>query len=569
MGKDFNMAREQLAQSEDFGYQEQEKSPERYRMVMIGGRIKTAGVSLQSLYDLAQPSIDDPESADAAFATSTNFLRFKERPPFPFLAAFFPMDTGAMKAAFKGSGIYRPTIKTDQGPAGNVGHFIIDAHQYSQLQGNIVKEEGVAVLEQFLAERFLRANVSAADQVQVTQAITEVQEQYRIGNHNQVFAGLTRLREIGNQYGVETTRRAGVGRGEFFFFRPVQTEQQVVIGGDLTERISTKTQEVMGRMERLGQATKKYLQEGLSLSQAMEKAYETADSFSVTSTNNVLYFQPDVLIRADGSFDIERINMPDLGMFLTEIQTASTNETLGVIQDTNRRIKDEVLDVVCNEMGEEIIMVTRGEVLANAEDTLEHLELRAFAKGVRERGKQTQVVSIEDINTIPSGASLALFNVASQGEAYEKLLDRVANGEIRCYPDPFVKLYEKEGTTFRRDNLSGNKLASFLQIIAPTAMDKPEGVHAKAKLIRKALERAEIVEDIIYFGIPGTDGYIPTFRYDPKSFSEVHKAVEAAKKEKPIDNLVVMPYPFRPEDAIMHDNDGPRLAVCRFMFVRQ
>ena len=134
------------------GVEEREKTGERYRMVMEGGRIKSAGASLVHLYKVASPILQTPDSVEAAFRTAKAFAGFKEKPPIEIRKAFFPQDEGSMRAAFKGSGIYRPTIKTDQGPGGNVGYFHVGNE--TQIIGEIIKEEGIALEEEFLKKRF-------------------------------------------------------------------------------------------------------------------------------------------------------------------------------------------------------------------------------------------------------------------------------------------------------------------------------------------------------------------------------------------------------------------------------
>ena len=101
-------------------------------------------------------------------------------------------------------------------------------------------------------------------------------------------------------------------------------------------------------------------------------------------------------------------------------------------------------------------------------------------------------------------------------------------------------------------------------------MDKREGVYAKYLAIQNAMKQGGIDSDIVYFTINDSDNYIPTFRYDIRSFFEVYKAVEnERRKEKRITSLTAIPLPFQSSDAIMEGNDGPRLAVFRFMFVRK
>ncbi len=545
---------------------ETEKIAERYSMVMVGGRIKTAGVSIAHIYGVAKSLIESPNNSDAAFETSRAFAAFKEKPPFPFRVAFFPQDEIAMRTAFRGLGIYRPTIKTDQGPAGNVGYFRIDESNGSALKGRILREDGVALPEEFLKERLNCAPLETQRLMQ--DLFAEVQEQYQRGYYGEAYQTITKIRQVGDLNGIETTRRAGVGRQEFFFFRPVQVEEDVIIGGDLVDKISVKISEAVVRVERLAFAAKLAFKSGLSIKDAIRKAYEIED-FITPINPSLLYFQPDILIRKDGSFDIERINIPDLGMFLTEIKKSIPNQTLQEIQDINSKIKEVVLNKIADQTDGGIILITRDEVLQNCEDTLERLEIQAITRGLLTRGKSISVSSLGNIADLPNGCSIVLLNVSPEANGYELLLSRVANGEIQCYPDPFIKLFEKEATTFERKTIDEPILSKFLRIIEPQAMDKKEGVYAKYLAIQNAMRQGDIDADVVYFAINDSDNYISTFRYDVRSFFEVYKAVEKERrKDRKITSLIAIPLPFQPSDAVMEGNDGPRLAVFRFMFVR-
>lgn len=549
---------------------EQEENSEGDHMVMVGGRVKGAGASLTHLYNAAAPVLETPDSVNTAFQTAKRFARLKEKPPIEIRMAFFPQDEGAMRAAFKGSGIYRPTIKTDQGPAGNVGYFYINDIQESSIQGRIVREEGVAVVERFLQNRFDQASLSQKDKEAIGLAIINVQQNYQTGNYRTAYEGILKLRELGLSNGVETTRKAGVGRGEFFFFRPVKMREDIVIGKDLADAISLKTQEVVGRIECLAGLTRQYVLDGLSIQEAMNRACEAPGDISINGhQKGLLYFQPDVLIRKDGTFDIERINMPDLGMFLTQIDSPN-NGSLDAIKTINEVIKKEILNTVADSVGKDVFLITRDEVLDNCEDTLEQLEIAAFGEGLRTRGNNVNVESLKSVRNLPLGSSIILFNVDTENRDFENLLYRVAAGEIKCFPDPFIKLFEKDATTFSRKEIKGQVLDKFLKIIAPSALDKPEGVYSKQVAIYNALRLGGINEDIIYFFVNGDRSFIPTFKYDIKSFSEVYKAVENARwRGEDISEITAISVPFNPEDAVIEGHDGPRLAVFRFTFVKK
>lgn len=557
-----------MVETEKFiGAKEKEEAKERYRMVMAGGRVKSAGASLIHLYDVASPILETPDSMDASFETARRFASFKEKPPIEIRMGFFPQDEGSMRAAFKGLGIYRPTIKTDQGPGGNVGYFDISSNG-SQINGRIIREEGVAVVEEFLRRRFEDANLSNLQQEEMSILIGKVQEYYKSGNYRGAYEAIQSLRKKGFEFGIETTRKAGVGRGEFFFFRPVEMQKKPTIGKDLTDRISLKTEEVVGKIERLAQVTKQYVRQGLSIEDAVRQAENLQeDVYLEDGARGLLYFQPDILLRSDGTFDIEKISMPDLGAFLTQIDS-SGNSSLNEIKTINEEIKKEILNTVADSVGQEVMFITRDEVLENCEDTLEQLEIAAFGEGLKTKGKNVSVESLRSVRNIPTGSSIILFNVDIHSFDFENLLYRVAAGELQCFPDPFIKLFEKDATTFPKKKIQGQVLDKFLKVISPSALGDPKGVHLKRVSINNALKRGGIREDIIYFSFNGSN-VIPTFRYDIKSFSEVYKAVENARRRgEDVSELTVIPIPFKPKDAVIEGRDGPRLAVFRFAFVK-
>lgn len=530
-----------------------------YRMVTVGGRIKTAGASMSILYETAEPLITTPSSPDAAMEVSRAFAALKKDPPIQLKKAYFPQNESTMKAVFSGLGIYRPTIKTDQGPAGNVGHFYIDPTKPSALGGRIVKEQGVALPEAFF-QKGVDSNTS------FDKLIKDAQAFYQRGDYARTFQSIARIRELGQEHGVETTRRAGVGRQEFFFFRPVATDERVSVGSELAEAISQKTQEVVAKVELLAQKAKKAMKEGATVIESIHYARASTEK-SFDKKPHMTHFQPDVMIRKDGSFEIERINIPDLGMFLTEVTTPLKNPTLQAVKDINAKIRNQVLDAITTSSPAHITILTRPEVLENQEDTLEQLEITAIEKGLAQREVDVSINSLSAIDSFPNGSSLLLLNVSPETEGFTRLLERVSAGELFCNPDPFLKLFEQDATTFDKKTVSQAMFSKFMNIIAPQHMDKKEGVLTKFNAIQKMLLAGGVDSDIVYFHVNGVA--IPTFRYDVKSFFEVHKAITKAQARDIEPEVTITPIPFRPEDAIMIGADGPRLSVFRFMFVKQ
>jgi cell division septum initiation protein DivIVA len=489
--------------------------------------------------------------------------------------AFFPQDTKAMKTAFGGVGIYRPTLKTDQGPAGNFGPFYVDTSvAESSLSARFNGEQGVAVLERFMQTQFAATDLSQATRGEIDDAISRVKELYARGEYVSADSAISDLRRISMAHGIETTRRAGVGRGEFFFCRPVSVEKSVVVGADHVREIETQTNELVTRIARKAAMVKTFVKKGASIAQAVREVEEDAEGISsFDPLQNILYFQPDVLFRSDGTIDIEKVNFPDLGMFMTKIDPGVQNAKLEEVQEINRGIRNRVLDRATEKLeGRQALLVTRDAVLVNDEDSLEHLELESLREGLQQRGVESETLSVSDLcgRSLSEDDAVLLMNVSATDPQFSNILQLAASDVADFFPDPFIKLFEAEATTYRRHLVTGESLRKFLDVIQPTAMDKPKGIYEKTRLIDKALRVGGTTEDIIYFSTPGMNGQqIPTFRYDPKSFAEVYKTIQKRQKDtgQSVDSLIVTPVPFTPEAAVVHADDGPRLAVFRFMFL--
>lgn len=548
-------------------------SKHKYAALSHGGRIKTAGASLDPVYEAALPIIQDPNQIEAAYVANRNFAALRNNPPIEVRNAFFPQDTRSMKMAFAGAGIYRPTLKTDQGPAGNFAPFYISGGE-SALEGKIISEQGVAVMEEFLTRRLKGASLTENESSLVRRLTHEVQAGYASGDYKATHDSIMSIRAFGGERGIETTRRAGVGRTEFFFCRPVGLERDIRVGEGLRIEVERKTAEVIERVEFLAETAKRLVRKGIPIAEAVELAQEGYQQGPILEGQpKLLYFQPDVLVRSDGTIDIERINFPDLGMFIAEITPNPSNALLRSVQDVNEGIRRDIAEQVIGSVGSpSITLVTREEVLGNAEDTLEHLELKSFSRELSGYGKVVSIRSLKDVLEDSDGHvdPILLMNISPSTPEYEALLQNYASGHIECYPDPFVKLFEADATTYHRNIIREPILGKFLDIIKPTAMDKPKGIYEKGKLIDQALRRGGTEGDIIYFNLPGMNGQqIPTFRYDPRSFFEVAKAVSKMKENGgEVDRLTATSIPFSPEDAVMHGVDGPRMSVFRFMFVR-
>lgn len=86
-----------------------------YELLRCGGRVKSAGLPVDFVFEQGERFRTDPGPESAAQATRT-FSVLRDNPPSEIRNRFFPLDRGGVKAQTKGSpALYRPVLKNDQG----------------------------------------------------------------------------------------------------------------------------------------------------------------------------------------------------------------------------------------------------------------------------------------------------------------------------------------------------------------------------------------------------------------------------------------------------------------------
>lgn len=524
---------------------------------------------MRYLYD-ASGAIMNEESPEAAAQTYVQFTQLRKAPPETILEAFFPREGNELRAALQ-VGLHRPIIKMDQGPFGNFAPFTIGANE--NLRGIIASEQGLAVVETFFQEQLNRLDPSDSARLRIEELIMQFTVQYRQGNHQEASQTLHVLRAQARDAGLTPERRASVGRDMFFCCRPISPESPIVVGEQLAQNVGHVVNTLVNNVTNLAGLAQQFVLDGYDIAHAIKMAEAAHADGEITEVHtDLLYFQPDVLLRRDGTFEIEKINFPDVGLFLTQLDSTD-NSAFATVQNIASQLAAEVCSVIADHTDRHLVIMTRDEVLANSEDTLEHKEITALQAGLITKGKEVSVHPLSTIADLPDGTSLVLLNVDPDSSDFAVLLTRFAKGELQCFPNPFIKLFEDKATTLQHIPMTGKVLEKFLSIVAPQAMDKPEGVLRKHQAIQKALAKGGIAQDvdIIYYAIPdvrGTHHIIPAFRYDIRSFVEVAKQVDKLRNEGvPVETIYAIPIPFGPEDAIIQGEDGPRLAGFRFMGV--
>ena len=491
--------------------------------------------------------------------------KLRDNPPVALRSAFFPEERAKLKGRFKSSPAFlRPMLKTDQGTAGNFLGFRIESGS-SFPQRYITEETGLAIPEVFFLQ-------STEQLPEVRDLALEVQRLFAAKEEDKAYLALETLEQKCIEENIDFRRNSDKGRLPFFFIRPVQAgEGSFIVPESVTQDITVEVQRLIYRTERTASAIKQFMRVGLPLSKAISEGIKIGSSLNtdILLEAELLYFQPDVIIRNNGTFVIDRINFPDVGFFLTKIDPGN-NDVLKNIQGVVSDLQEVVINTIveklkeCKEDG--LVLMTRDSVIDNNEDTLEHMELEAIGQALARKNIKSEVRKLSEIKDIKTGITILLMNVSPQDPNFESLLRRSVNGEINCYPDPFILLIKDSIHTYTSTTLQSTQLNNLRAIIEPLDVNEkhPELVYRQIYALRKFLEEIGFTDDEDIFYFTDCKGKIaPAFKYDLRGFSLALREFEG------VDSLEIRGLNFIPQDAVIEGQDGPRLAAFRFMFIKK
>lgn len=481
------------------------------QIVNIGGRIKSAGVGCDYLY---QGKISELEE---------RLRKFRVKPPREILEAFFPSDNIRMKKILKGIGFYRPMLKTDQGMGGNFLPFWINRElSKTDLRTRTISGcENVAIPEAWYNHQ--RSN------------IVEVQREFYLGNYKKVYQILERL----------GTRKAVRGRTSFFLIRPAETAKPVVFGDDICQKVEVGVNKLL-----------------IDICQEA-KCLEFQTTGGVKDPN-ILYCQPDVYISVNGEIVVEKINMPDLGMFINNFSNKHST-TLPKIQRIVSGLGERVIDSFGNNISSRsITLITRDEVLQQQEDLLEIAEIKELSQGLIKAGFQVKIFGLSDVGKVVQGATVILMNIKYDNQlVVRKLIERHSSGEIICYPNPFVQMICQKKTGLKKTVIPSEFHSKFLALIGSLPKSLQGQVDVKSR-IEKTLCQYGISSDILYIDT-GVE-IIPVFRHILHSWRQVALRVKKYK-QLPGLRIIEIPVDFKRQPSLLNSSTGSRLHVYRFMFV--
>lgn len=528
------------------------------------GRVKMAGGSVNSYYECAEPIIQ--HGVTGAAETATNFRNLRERPPLPLLLAFFPDEPQNIKRRLRGAGLYRH-LRMDQGPGGNFTAFQ-STGQEKPLSYSLTTESGYAMLEHPVAQQLATGQFAS-----ITPLVGEIEQAFQQNDYRRTAQLVEQFQLLAVQAGVTLPNGEQVGsKTGFFFIRPTLTDSPVEFPSTLIPAVKDKVMAVMQAPLAMADYAKQQLAKGVSyedaVSQGRQLYYSNGGAEKNDSPDGLIYFQPDCFIDNQGNVHVEKVNTPDVGLFLTQLDTQG-NLPLAAVVEVNRQLRCEVENTIQQHFpGRAVTIVTRDEVLQNGADTLEQLEIQALSESLTKMGKQVSVKAISQTDLLTDKDQVLLLNVPAHTPSFKQFATRVARQNIVCYPNPMLREYEDMMTSLRKVEIGGDKLAKLLAVIKPKELNQGNAERLHAEIL-KYLDAAQITEDILYVTFPGSRQTIPVFRYSLHSFFQIYNAFEKEQQQgRRPQTITFSPVPFTPESAIFTGKDGPRLSAFRFMFTK-
>jgi hypothetical protein len=515
-----------------------------YQLHRAGGRVKSAGLGLDMLYPAETLAYLEQPGADTAGRLRSALGRLQEHPPSALLSAFFPQDRATIRQNLLRAGLYRPFLKTDQGPPGTFLPFVTAA-DVELRPYRIARREGVAVPEAHLAA-LLFENADARD---IAGRVTLLYRSYELREC------ATALQELAQLVGF-SNRRVAVGRGLFFYCNASAADAPITVPEHVCARVEGIVNELMQQTAAKAGHARRLYRDGSPLPEALARA-ESADPVEAA-----LYFQADVYVTLDGDVVIERVQLPDVGLFLTELPSDGY-EILPQVQHAVRPLRDRTAELLAD-FPSPSYLITRPEVLDAFEDTLEHLEIRALRAMAASQGVELTVGSLRDAHRLPTGARVLLLNVDLTAAESAPLLGRCARGELSCSPDPFLKLLAAEMTTQRRVPAKGRQLEHLLRTIRPGGQMHARSYHEMHRGIDRIYQHGAFTADVLHVDVPGESTPVPTLRHSIHSFTSLYNTC----RRHGFPELCIREVPVTRENAFLRSDTGPHLAGFRFYFTR-
>jgi len=517
------------------------------------GRVKAAGLSFGMFTDPAEQYLDHPNATNAAMMTDV-YTALRKLPPVAVRDRFFPRDPSTHGMLKNGAALPRTSLTNHQG----VGQFLVHnkggrIQKVGPLRGDIADQTGFAILETYLEEQINKLQFP----LDMHAKVREVKDLFASGNIPEAQLAYERLILAGQQRGIQVQRTANVGREGLFFIHPSVPKTPIEIDSATHERMQHKGEQLIEIMAETAHQKRKQF------------AYEQG-LFPPTPKTDYppLYFQIDFLINKDRGFTVSDVGLPDVGLFLTTIESEG-NQT---VQDAKRTVADRLQKVSLSIFNEAIkhdskiiSFITRKSVIENSEDTLEIKEIKALRDSLEKTGITTRVISDEQAIDMTTGELGILMNVDTSSPGFQNLLmKRVLDETVPIYPDPFLLLAQNELTELPQITMPKESIDLLKSVFTTTERaGNMEKSAVQLAAVERIIRRFGLPDacDIFHMYIPDQPTPIPFYQYDLRGLQiALNYAADAPE-------IMLRGIPVNADNAVLFDQDGkPVYTTFRYMF---
>jgi hypothetical protein len=486
------------------------------QILEIGGRIKSSYLSIEQF--ITNPII----------LNTTVLPLIRKGGDSRYQKAFFPSSQSRFRQIMGDLGTYRPTIKSDQGMPGQFLPFYVNPNiSLSDLsQRAVVKNEGIALPEPGFEH--------------ATDIVDQVQQAFLTFNFSLVLQLLEKF--YSNQ-----KRQADKGRIPYFFIRPGDLDNELTFGQDVLDKVNLLANEAIQELEQITREKEKVL----------------SGNKCLQHDTNLLYGQLDVYIDSCGNVTIGEVQIPDVGFFLNSISIHNSTvlpKIQGIVSSLEELVYKRIQEIITEK---KVYLVTRDEVINDNQDLLEQGDLDRFSQGLQNLGFSTETVALSQINEIPQGSQVLLFNINYRMKSSDLLVKRHLSGEIRCFPNPIFQQCAQG--YFGGDSVTvlGENKEKFLKLIQPKSRIDANSILPTLSQIHKFLETDSQSTSLIYHLLADNGEIIPILANSIHSFTQLYTRLVKVGHQSP---LVFRKIPFESNTSIIKTNEGSVFHCFRFMF---
>ncbi|MFV0627419.1 MAG: hypothetical protein ACK5N8_08755 [Alphaproteobacteria bacterium] len=468
-----------------------------------------------------------------------------------------PGNAQEINYRLRGAGAYRH-LRMDQGPGGNFTRF--DLGNDDRLKYNLQKDKGFALPEQILSEQFDRLQDS-----ELNSFVEEIQKAFEKNDYNKTAILTNKFRTLAEAKGVAFHNGENVGsKSGFFFIRPTGADKNVEFPITKIPELRAKIDEALNKSLSLAEYARGHIRDGKSYEEAIiraEKDFHQKGNVDYKE-KGLLYFQPDCFVDNKGNVEIEKINMPDVGMFMTMLNRPS-NQHIQKVIESNFELKDKIkksAETYLNK--DDVVLMTREEVVDYKSDSLEILEIKALKKMLESIGKNVSIKTLRDYETINKNQEVLLLNVDIANVNYGKFTEHMIRNEIDCYSDPLVYRFKDKATTLKTLEVPSQHMENFLNIIKPKDINAKNAENTFSRL-QNMMGKMDMREDILYANVTGYKTPVPVFKYSLHSFAQVYNAYEKSQAEDK--KISFSSVPLNEANAVFYKDEKPRMSAFRFM----